>query len=254
MAEVKRTDEVAVLNKAMAILSLLAAEVSCTVAHVCEVTGVTKPAAYRILKTLEAGGYVVRDNDRREYSVGPALFGLTRALRNSNELLQLARPVMQQLNEDFDETVNIGVLNNGRIVYLDSIESSQRLRSTVQVAIRDHVHSTSLGKAILSMMPTDRAKSLLTEIDRPMLTPNTVKSVAKLLEQLAEFRAQGFAIDDEENELGSRCVGAAIVDPDGTPVAAISLSAPTSRMDRRTMMRVGAQVRDACAEVGRMLA
>ncbi len=66
MAEVQRSDEVAVLNKAMAILTLLAAEVSCSVAHVCQETGVTKPAAYRILKTLEAGGYVLRDEARRE--------------------------------------------------------------------------------------------------------------------------------------------------------------------------------------------
>ncbi len=253
MVQAQRSDEVAVLNKAMAILSLLAADVSCTVARICAETGVTKPAAYRILKTLETGGYVVRDDARREYSVGPALFGLSRALRSSNDLLQLARPVMQELNEEFDETVNVGVVNNGKVVYLDTIESAQRLRSTVHIAIRDHIHSTALGKAILAALPPDEAKRLLTNADRPALTPNTVRSVQELLEQLDQFRAQGFAVDDEENEVGSRCVGAAIVTADGRPVAALSISAPTSRMNSRAMAQVGRRLHQASADLGQML-
>lgn len=253
VVQAQRSDEVAVLNKAMAILSLLAADVSCTVARICAETGVTKPAAYRILKTLETGGYVVRDDQRREYSVGPALFGLSRALRSSNDLLQLARPVMQELNEEFDETINIGVVNNGKVVYLDTIESAQRLRSTVHIAIRDHIHSTALGKAILAALPPDEAKRLLTQAERPALTPNTVRSVQELLDQIEQFRAQGFAVDDEENEVGSRCVGAAIVTGDGRPVAALSISAPTSRMNSRAMAQVGRRLHQASVDIGQML-
>lgn len=253
MAGVQRSDEVAVLNKAMAILSLLAAEGSCPVTRVSEETGVSKPTAYRILKTLESGGYVLRDDARREYSVGPALFGLSRALRTSNDLLQLARPVMQSLNEDFGETINIGVINNGKVVYLDTIESAQRLRSTVQIAYRDHIHSTALGKAILSAMPIEEAKTLLDQADKAALTPNTLKSLPELLDQLQQFRLQGYSLDDEENEVGSRCVGAAIVTPEGRPIAAISVSAPTSRMNGRTIALVGKRLSRACRDLGEML-
>jgi IclR family acetate operon transcriptional repressor len=253
MAPNGRTEEVAVLTKAMAVVSLLAAEGPCTVVRICEATGMTKPSAYRILKTFELGGYVIRNDEQREYSIGPALYGISRSLRSSNDLLQLARPVMQSLNEELGETVNIGVVNNGRVVYLDSIESAQRLRSTVQIAFRDHVHSTALGKSILARMPQDEARRLLEQVDRPALTPNTVTSVDDLMAQIDAYRAQGFAVDDEENEVGSRCVASAIVDPSGIPVAAISVTVPTPRMSARVLTSTGKRLSKVTIELGRHL-
>lgn len=249
----KRTDEVAVLIKAMSVLSYLAAETSSSVARICEATGVSKPSAYRILKTLEQGGYVVRDEGRREYSIGPALFGLARSLRNSNDLVQLARPVLETLNDELGETVNLGVVNNNQVVYLDTIESAQRLRATVHIAIRDHIHSTALGKAILSVLPREEARAMLTSTDRPALTPNTTTNVKDLMVQLEQYAIQGFALDDEENEVGSRCVGAPILDSQGQPVAAISVSAPTSRMNAKTIASVGRRLTAVCADLGRSL-
>ena len=249
-----RTEEVAVLTKAMAVVSLLAAEGPCTVVRICDVTGITKPSAYRILKTLELGGYVTRNEEQREYSIGPVLYGITRSLRSSNDLLQLARPVMQALNEQLGETVNIGVINNGRVVYLDTIESAQRLRSTVQIAFRDHVHCTALGKSILARMPNYEARRLLESVDRPVLTPNTITSVDDLMDQIENFRNQGFAVDDEENEVGSRCVASAIVDATGVPVAAISVTVPTPRMSAKVLASTGKRLSKETAELGRLLA
>ena len=249
-----RTEEVAVLTKAMAVVSLLAAEGPCTVVHICDVTGISKPSAYRILMTLELGGYVIRNDEQREYSIGPVLYGISRSLRSSNDLLQLARPVMQSLNEQLGETVNIGVINNSRVVYLDTIESAQRLRSTVQIAFRDHVHCTALGKSILARMPADDARRMLESVDRPVLTPNTITSVDALMDQIASFRKQGFAVDDEENEVGSRCVASAIVDASGVPVAAISVTVPTPRMSAKVLASTGKRLSKETAELGRLLA
>ncbi|MBU6243979.1 MAG: IclR family transcriptional regulator [Actinomycetales bacterium] len=249
----RRTDEVAVLTKAMAILTSLAAEGPSTVVRICEFTGVTKPTAYRILKTFEVGGYVIRDDARREYRIGPALYGMSRALRSEHGLLQLARPIMQELNESLGETVNIGVLNNLNVIYLDSIESAQRLKATVQVATKEHLHSTALGKAILACLPDDEARQLLEAADRPQLTPGTVTSVDELMKQIQQIRSQGYSVDDEENEVGSRCVGAAITDVSGHALAAISVTAPTSRMNAREMVLIGSTVHRACAELSAMI-
>lgn len=251
--DARRSDEIAVLTKAMAVLTVLASDSSATVARICQETGVTKPTAYRILKTLESGGFAVRDEARREYSIGPALHGLARSLRSSSDLLQIARPHMEALNAEFNETVNIGVLNQGRIVYLDTVESAQRLRSTVEIAIRDFVHSTSLGKAILSTMPEDSARRILDSVELPALTDHTITNRNELMAQLAQFRLQGFAVDDEENEVGSRCVGAPIKDTTGFPVASISVSAPAHRMTGRTVTTVGRRLVDTCNTIGDLL-
>lgn len=248
-----RVEEVAVLIKAMNLISVLAGEGSCSVARLADQARVSKPSAYRILKTLEVGGYVVHDEARREYSVGPALFGLSRVLRSSSDLLRLSRPLMEELHQEFDETVNIGVVNHGEVVYLDTIESAQRLRSTLHVSMRDHMHSTALGKAILCRLPDAQAEAMLTAAKRPALTPNTMTSVADLMEHLVITRAQGYAIDDEENEVGSRCVAAPIVDVSGTPVASISVSAPTARMNSRLVARVAKRVVEVTTELGKMM-
>lgn len=250
----RRTDEVGVLIKALDILDRMALDAPCTVVHLCEQTGVTKPAAYRIMKTLEQRGYVVRDDTTREYSLGPALYGLSRAARNATDLVRLAQPTMRRLNEELGETVNLGVVSHGQVVYLDTIESTQRLRSTVQVAIRDHVHSTALGKAVLAALPETQARQVLNGADLAKLTPNTLSTVNDLMAQLATFQRDGYAVDDEENELGSRCVASAIVDGSDRPIAAISISAPTARMDDGRIHDVGNRLQAVCRELGDALA
>lgn len=253
MSAQNRAEQVAVLMKAMNLISVLAGEGSSTVAHLSEQAGMSKPSAYRILKTLELGGYVVHDEAKREYAVGPALFGLSRVLRSSSDLLRVARPLMEALHQEFDETVNIGVINNSEVVYLDTIESAQRLRSTLHVSMRDHMHSTALGKAILSRLPREQAEAMLSARPRPALTPNTITSVSDLMEHLVVTRAQGYAVDDEENEVGSRCIAAAIVDSTGMPIASISVSAPSARMNNRMTSTVAKSVVEATTELGNLI-
>ncbi|GII63853.1 IclR family transcriptional regulator [Sphaerisporangium krabiense] len=253
MSSERRSDEVGVLVKALDILDRMATDAPCTVAQLCQHTGITKPAAYRILKTLDQRGYVVRDEARKEYSLGPALYGLSRAARNSTDLVRLTRPAMQSLNEEFGETVNLGVVSHGQVVYLDAVESAQRLRTTVQIALRDPVHTTALGKAVLAALPEEHAREQLAQADWSRHTPNAVASVDELLAALGTFRRLGYAIDDEENEVGSRCVAASILDGEGRPVAAISVAAPTSRMPDETMAMVGRRLAEVCAELGNAL-
>lgn len=245
----RKTDEVGVLVKALNILDCLAADAPCAVAHICERTGVTKPAAYRILKTLDMAGYVVRDEGRREYSLGPVLWDISRTARNSNDLVRIARPVLERLNSELEETINLGVVSHGQVVYLDTIESSQRLRSTVQLSLRDNVHSTALGKAVLAASPVEVAEARLKELNLKAMTPKTVTALGQLLRQCGEIRERGYAIDDEENEVGSRCVAAAILDNADRPLAAISVSAPTARMQGSTLDHVGRQVVAAAHEI-----
>jgi DNA-binding IclR family transcriptional regulator len=97
----------------------------------------------------------VRDPTNRKYILGPALIGLGRATRNSAELIRYVRPSLLELRKKYNETVNLGVLSRGKVIYLDTLESAQQLRVTVPMTIDNNAHTTALGKAILSFMPEE---------------------------------------------------------------------------------------------------
>ena len=119
------------------------------------------------------------------------------------------------------------MVSHGQVVYLDTVESNHRLRSTVQIALRDKVHSTALGKAFLAALPAEEARKSLEGMDRVPMTPNTMVDIGPLVRELEIVKVRGYAIDDEENEIGSRCVAAAIHGSSHRPIAAISVSAPS---------------------------
>lgn len=244
--------EVGVLNKALDIAEALAkAEDSCTVAEVSTSAGVNKAAAYRILHTLERRGYALRDaGEVRRYSLGPAFRSLTRESEASRGLLAAARPVLNSLWKAYGETVNLGVMAQDQIVYLDILESDQGLRTTVTVGSVDHIHSTALGKAMLAALSSAEARLILAGTQRVARTPRTVTSLPKLMAELKKVRAAGYAFDDEENEPGARCVAAAVVDADSRPIGALSVSGPSWRLPDEVVERIGVHLVRACSELG----
>lgn len=242
------------LNKALDVLEALGRHDSMSVADVAESSGVNRPAAYRILRTLERRGYAVRKpGDVRRYSLGPALRALTRAATSPGVLLTAARPQLRRAWEEFGETVNLGVYSYGRVLYLDILESEQGLRTAVTVGTHDDLHSTALGKAILAALDPDEVHELLTA--RPLVrkTARTLASVASIVDDVEVTRARGYAVDDEENEAGARCVAAVIIDLADRPIGAISLSGPTWRIDDATVEKAGSRLRELAAVISSQL-
>lgn len=221
------------------------AEGSQSVVQLSKSTGISKPGVYRILKTLDKGGFVVRDSVRKEYMLGPAFIGLARSTHNSSGLIRAVRPTLREIHEKFNETVNLGVLSHGKIIYLDTIESRQRLRVTVPITKQDNVHTTALGKAILSAMPRDLALEVINESKLTKRTKNTLMSFEELVEATQNGRASGYAIDNEEDEIGFRCVAAPILNSKGFPIGAISLTAPTSRCSLEDFAEIGEYLKKA---------
>jgi IclR family transcriptional regulator, acetate operon repressor len=246
--------EVGVLHKTLDLLEALAGIDDATVAELAGETGVNRAAAYRILNTLERRGYVVRNaDDVRRYSVGPALRTLARDENSPGDLLVTARPHLRSLWEEFGETVNLGVLSDDRVLYLDILESDQGLRTTVEVGSYDAVHATALGKAMLAALTDSQAKEILQRTDRVARTPRTLTSIQGVLRQLPDIRRRGYALDDEENETGARCVAAAVTTSKGAPRGALSISAPAWRMPDDVVKRMGARLRQVCDEAAERL-
>ena len=242
--------DVGVLVKTLDLLEALADADPMTVAEVSSASGVNKAAAYRILSTLERRAYVVRTPDEvRRYTLGPALRALSREVASPADLLLAARPRLRTLWEEYGETVNLGVLSDDRVLYLDIVESDQGLRTTVTVGAHDALHCTALGKAMLAALPSSEARALLARSARPAKTPRTLTGLQALTAELDRVREKGYALDDEENESGARCVAAAVLGPEGQPLGALSVSAPAWRMPDQTVEEIGRRLRAVCDEV-----
>jgi DNA-binding IclR family transcriptional regulator len=198
---------------------------SVSLAELAEITGMPKSSVFRYLSTLEARGYVEKDPDNGTYSLGIALPTYTQYL---DVLAARIHPDLELLRDRFGETVNFGVLDGTRVLYVAIVESHRTMRLAAKPGDRDYLHSTALGKAILATIGESEARRLLRAAGMPRLTSHTITRPDALMSALEEVSRRGYAIDDEENEEGARCVAVPI---SGARVAAgISISAPEARL------------------------
>jgi len=241
--------DVAVLQKALDILEIVTQTGDLGLADLAARTGASKASSFRILSTLHRRGYVSKDPATRRYTPGPRLVALSFANVSKLQLVPRARPVLESLREEFGETVNLGILAGHDVLYLEIAESARSLRMSSVVGARDRLHSTSLGKAMLAELPADEARRLLEAYERRPATRRTIVDLEALMAELRATKERGYSIDDEENEVGARCVGVAIVDVSGRPQAAISVSGPTARVFDRTIDAIGEQLKVAADTV-----
>ena len=146
-------------------------------------------------------------------------------------LRAVARPHLERISAQTGETVNLVVLDNNRVVYVDQVEGTRRVRMFTAVGTAALAHTTGAGKAIMAYGDPEVARALYAgrePLER--LTPGTLVTVAELEEDFARIRARGYALDEEEHEIGVGCIAAPVFDELGVPVAAISVSGPTTRV------------------------
>lgn len=239
--------QVAVVHKAIDLLECLAAA-PLSAADISRQIGVAKPTVYRLLGTLQSRGFVTKEQGSGRYMLGKAARALGGA-GGAGDLISLTRPFTARLAAAYGETVNVAVKSGSEVLYLDVLQSGHRLRTDMPAGGRDHLHSTALGKAILAQLPEAEARAILTSADRVAVTPSTVVAVPALLRQLAVIRQRGFAVDDEENEVGSVCIAGAICGHDDRPVGAISVSGPRWRIDDQLVKTIGADLVTICSSL-----
>lgn len=188
-----------------------------------------KTTVFRYLQTLSAASFIHHDQKRDRYGVGVGFRALAKADRKLQRLRNLAYPEMVELMETFNETVNLAVLSDRYIVYVDMVEPNRAMRIHARVGDRHPVHSTSLGKAIVAFLPDTREDLFQDDWLRPM-TIKTLTSAKAFRRQMDDVRRRGYAIEMGENEDGLMCIGVPFFDGAGYPLAAMSLSAPERRM------------------------
>lgn len=187
-----------------------------------EATELPKSSVFRYLSTLEQRGYVERD-DSGDYRMGISL--------NGDRLEALSRRLLPQLvamRDRFGETVNLGLLDGSRVAYLEIVESRASIRNAPRAGEREYVHATALGKILATRLTTAQVEAILRQEGMPALTTHTIVDPVAYLAEVERTRQRGYGLDDEENEIGGRCI--AVLVPGTTLPVAVSLSAPTGRL------------------------
>jgi IclR family transcriptional regulator, KDG regulon repressor len=244
--------QVRVLQKTLDILESIKKERSgMGLAEVARSVSMPKATVYRILTTLEINGYLDRVMDGG-YRLSHKLFSLQRDLSPAQNLLRVAQPIMEQIAKESRETVNLGTLDGGEVVVIATVESANSVRMTSKVGNRRCFHTTGLGKVLLASMADQSIRRLAKLKGMPRLTPNSLTTQAALLAEIHQVRKQGYAIDNQENELDGRCIAMAIPELQDMP-AALSISSPVFRMDKRRLRSFIPLLRKGCEEIGRGL-
>ncbi|MBI4790583.1 MAG: IclR family transcriptional regulator [Chloroflexi bacterium] len=215
--------------------------------------GLHKSTVASLIYTLEANGYLRQNPNTRKYRLGFRLVERASAMLEHVEIRQVAYPFLLELRNKWNETVNLAVLDGHEIVYVERFLGTKALGMRSEVGYRAPAHSTALGKAILACYPTTYAQSLIKQFGLAAVTPKTITDPDQFCAELEKTREQGFSVDDEENEIGGRCVAVPIFDHAGKAVAAVSISSPTARLPLDQVGEAGAMVRDTARAISRNL-
>jgi DNA-binding IclR family transcriptional regulator len=237
------------LVKAFDLLEALAdRDKTATLAELATALQLPKPTAHRILRSLASLGYVHHEAGGR-YALTPKLRWLTMGF-GDRRLASIAHPFLVRLHKETNEEINLGVLRRGRVGYVTILECSQPLRRVIGSQDSDPVFCTALGRAIVAHLPPPRQKQLLDSIPIEPRTPRTVTSRAEMQKILATIRASGHAIERDQTDLGVTCIAAPVLFRTD-PIAAISLSAPSARVDARSERKWVSRVCQAADSLAR---
>jgi IclR family transcriptional regulator, KDG regulon repressor len=234
------------IEKASEVLALFNREHSeWGVREVAEALDLAKSSAHDLLTSLEQVGLLGK-NDEGRYRLGWRLVMLSETLLATTELRREARPIMEELADQYRETIHLAVLDDTKVVYADKLEGKQAVRvELTSLGTRLYAHCSAVGKVLLAYQPEENVKRIIKVEGLPRFTANTITDENELEQALAKVRRQGYAYDLEEILPDLCCVGAPIHNHTGHVIAAISMSLPAYRFQRsqiefrKAVMRTG---------------
>jgi IclR family acetate operon transcriptional repressor len=210
---------------------------------------IPKSSASYILRTLERCGYLRRERGTGKYHLGLKLLGLSRGVHAEEDLILAARPVIKHLVEKMGLTVHLAVLDHNEAVYVEKVEGQGFIKMDTWIGRRMDVHTTAVGKALVAYLAPNEAEGIIKDKGLSRRTPKTIVSLPRLMRDLERVRSRGYAVDDEENNLGARCVAAPVFDSLGRVVAALGLSGTTAQIDRASLPGVAEAAKRAAREI-----
>ncbi len=205
-----------------------------TIADVSRATGLTRAVVRRCLYTLKELGYA--GTDGRMYFLQPRILNLGYSYLSTAPVPIAAQPVLEEMSEALGEASSVAVLDDGAVVYVGRAATKRIMAVTLGVGSRLPAYCTALGRVLLAHLTDEQVDIELSKVDWTQYTKHTVTSRSRLEELLVEVRQEGYAINDQELEIGLRSIAVPVRNVVGTVVAAMNVSSQASRVSRRELV------------------
>jgi len=239
------------LARASAIIDVIAAggEEGVGLSEISRATSLNKTTAFNLLASLVTLRFLDQDQHSRRYRLGLRNLELGRIVQQRMHISHLARPILADLCKKTNETVNLGLPHLLDLSVIDSFQGSRILHATSYAGWRSMYHCTALGKAFMSLWDEPMRRTVYRLRGLPRQTPDTITDINALEAQLAQFKAQGYSLDLEENEPGVNGVGTAIINGLGEVAAAISVCGPSNRLTEQVIEQIADDVISAADSI-----
>jgi len=214
---------------------------------------ISAASAYRSLNSLKELGYVRQHPQDSKYQLTLKIAWVSAQVLESVQLRQIAHPFLQNLTSVTNETTHLAVLEDREFVYIDKVDNTQAMRMRSRVGQRGQLHCTAAGKSMLAFMPEQEMLPLLRRLKFQPVTQNTITDPGKFQQHLVKVRQLGYAVDDEENEMGIRCIGSPIYDHAGRLAGALSISGWTITMTRERIPQLAPELIRTCRRISNEL-
>ncbi len=249
-----KTQSVPALERALTILEMLAkSKRGLAISEIVHTLKLPKSTTHTLLLTLERRGYLHRNDHTHRYLFGLKFFGLANMLLAGIELRDQAAPMLRALMGASGLTVHMAILEQYDVVLVDKVEAPGLIKLATWIGKRMDVHCTGVGKALIAYLPEAELDLLIQEHRLPRHNEGTIASVKKLKVQLAEIRKLGYSFDDEEDEVGLRCIGCPVLDSTGKVIAAISISGTVSQITPENFFTLAHKVKKSASTISQHL-
>lgn len=233
------------LDRAIALMKLVAGGAGLSLTEISQQSGLAASTAYRMLTTLQTHGMLEFNDADQLWFIGIETFRMGSAFLRRRKLAEQGRAIIQDLMLESGETANLAVADEDCVVFVSQVETHEAIRAFFRLGTRSPLHASGIGKAILAFTEPRQVDAILRRLTLEVFTENTHATRASLAADLLGIRARGFSVDDEERNLGMRCVAAPVFNEFGEPVGGVSISGPTVRMNDAKIAAMGPRVHDA---------
>jgi IclR family transcriptional regulator, acetate operon repressor len=244
---------VQVLDRSLSLLAIIAEGDGSTLTALSERSGMAPSTVHRLLTSLARHGMVANDAEAGTWTVGVKAFEIGNAFLRFRKLGTISRPFLKRLMEESGETANIGIEEDGDVVFISQVESHAPMRAFFRPGRRGPIHASGIGKAILSTWSDTEIAKTLSGRTLPCFTGRTLATLQDLIRNVQEIRFRGWSVDDEEHTLGMRCIAAPLFNEYGEAIGGISISGPTVRIDDERLGILGPAVRRTADELTRAI-
>ena len=223
------------------------------VSELSRMLGIGKSTVWKLLNTFENKGFIVKNPSSEKYSLSIQFFQVACQYYNQISVNSVVREFMEKLSRKYGETIHFAIRDGDEIVYVEKIDGTFNINIYSRIGRRSPIYAPSVGKVILANLGREQIMDILNRSTLKPFTEHTITSKEGMLRELEKIRRQGYAIDEEEYELGIRCVGVALKNIAGAVVGGLSISGTAVRMTDELITEMVADLKDTAAEIARRI-